>query len=131
MDRLVLPGTLSTPAVDFDPDSGRLSLRGESYPEHSSEFFRPILAWLQAFLDQAGGAVSMEVELTYLNTSSIKAMMDILDLLEEAHLRNRQVSFTWYYDPENDRALEMAEEFQEEVSLPFFVVPRRPEAPSP
>ena len=35
---------------------------------------------------------------------------------------SRQVSVRWSYRKENDRALEMIEEFKEEVTLPFFIV---------
>ena len=50
--------------------------------------------------------------------------MDLLDLLEAAHREGRQASVRWSYRKGNDRALEMIEEFKEEVvALPFFVVP--------
>jgi sugar/nucleoside kinase (ribokinase family) len=127
MERLKLAATSSTPSIDFDPETGRLSISGESYPENSYDFFRPVLAWMREFLSAGELPVTMTAELVYLNTSSIKALMDMLDLLEEAHVGGRRVSFTWSYDPENDRALEMAHEFEEEVTLPFFIVPKQPE----
>lgn len=125
MELLTLNPTASTPEVNFDPDTGVLVIRGESYPENSLELFRPILAWVQAFLESSPLPVKLEIGLTYLNTSSIKSLMDLLDLLEEAHRESRDVTVTWFYDEDNDRALEMAEEFREEVTLPFFVVPQK------
>lgn len=123
MENLDLAATTSTPEVHFDASTGRLVLRGESYPENSFEFFRPLLAWITAFLAESRLPVRVEVSLTYLNTSSIRSLMDVLDQLEEAHQSGREVTLTWYYDKENDRALDMAGEFREEVTLPFFVVP--------
>lgn len=120
---LVIAGTTSTPTVDFNAETGLLVLDGESYPENSFDFFRPLLDWARSFLSQSHGPVRLQIGLTYMNTSSIKSMMDLLDLLEEAHASSREVTVTWYYDEENDRALEMAEEFREEVTLPFFVLP--------
>lgn len=120
---LHLAPTTSTPEVLFRAQTGRLDLSGESYPENAFEFYRPILEWLRRFLEQSQQPVELRLGLTYLNTSSIKSMMDLLDLLDEAHARHREVTVTWYYDTDNDRALELAEEFREEVSLPFFVVP--------
>ena len=123
MDTLTLQPTTSTPEVRFDATSGLLVLRGESYPENSLAFYGPILKWVEEFLDASAVPVKVELGLTYLNTSSIKSLMDLLDLLEEAHKSDREVTVTWFYDKDNDRALEMAEEFREEVTLPFFVVP--------
>jgi hypothetical protein len=54
-----------------------------------------------------------------MNSSSIKCMLDILDALEAAHKEGKAVSVNWIYDPENPRALDLAEEFRSEVTLPF------------
>lgn len=123
MEMLTLAPTTSTPEVCFDPGTGVLVIKGESYPENSFELYKPLLTWLENYLNSSTTPVKLEIGLTYLNTSSIKSLMDMLDLLEDAHKESREVTVTWYYDEENDRALEMAEEFREEVTLPFFVVP--------
>lgn len=125
MQNLTLERSTSTPSVNFDAAQGYLKLSGESYPENSFEFFGPLLEWVENYLAESVGAIRLEIGLTYMNTSSIKSMMDLLDLLEEAHGDGREVTVTWFYDEENDRALEMAEEFREEVTLPFFVVPQK------
>jgi hypothetical protein len=123
MNNLSLAATAATPAVDFDAATGVLAISGESYPENAFEFFRPLLAWTAGFLRESSGAATAEIALSYLNTSSIKSVMDLLDLFEAAHREGRQVSVRWSYRKENDRALEMIEEFKEEVTLPFFIVP--------
>ena len=123
MDNFSLPATSSTPAVDFNASTGVLALSGESYPENAFEFFKPLLGWVSGFMKQSTGPATAEIALSYLNTSSIKSVMDLLDLLEAAHRDGRQVSVRWSYHKENDRALEMIEEFKEEVTLPFFIVP--------
>jgi len=56
--------------------------------------------------------------------SSIKAMMDIFDMLEAAHAGGRTVSVTWYYDSRNERVAELAEEFKEDCTFPFAILPR-------
>jgi hypothetical protein len=123
LENLSLPGTPSSPQVEADEAAGRILLAGESYPENSFEFFHPVLSWVADFLDRDERPLEVELRLTYLNTSSIKCMMDLLDALEEAHLSGRPVSVTWYYDQENDRAVDLAEEFKEDLSLPFLIVP--------
>nr|WP_320132855.1 biofilm regulation phosphoprotein SiaC [uncultured Holophaga sp.] len=123
MENLVIPSTASSPLVDFDAAQGLLCLSGESYPENSLAFFRPVLAWVRDFLASSPGRVTLELRLSYLNTSSIKALMDLLDELEEAHRTGRVVTVNWHYDQGNDRALQLAEEFREDLTLPFFTVP--------
>jgi len=124
MENLVLAATNSTPRVDFDATTGVISLAGESYPENAFEFYRPLLAWVRGLLAARDGAVTAEIALSYLNTSSIKSVMDLLDLLDAAHRGGRQVAVYWRYEEDNERAREMIEEFREEVTLPFFIVPQ-------
>jgi len=124
LENLSSAATASSPRVRSDAEAGLLELAGESYPENSFEFFRPILGWVADFLARDDRPLRVELRLTYLNTSSIKCMMDLLDAMEEAHLSGRAVSLTWFYDPENDRALDLAEEFREDLGLPFHIVPQ-------
>lgn len=121
MEHLALAATTSSPAVELNPETGLLRIVGESYPSNSYEFFRPILDWLTVFLGQGRDAV-LEVELTYLNTSSIKCMLDILELLEKHHQTGGRGEVRWYYDPDNHRALELVDEFREDLTLPFAVI---------
>ena len=53
MDKLSLPATAATPAVDFDAATGVLAISGESYPENAFEFYKPLLGWTATFLRQA------------------------------------------------------------------------------
>ncbi|MBK1717677.1 biofilm regulation phosphoprotein SiaC [Thiocystis violacea] len=120
---LAIPATQSTPAIATDWEAGRLSLEGNSYPENSFEFFGRIFAWIQGYLAQSDGPLRLELKLIYMNTSSVKAMMDVFDLLEEAHAGSRAVEVNWYYDPRNERVMEMAEEFREDYGFPFNILP--------
>jgi sugar/nucleoside kinase (ribokinase family) len=120
---LDVQATLSSPQVQADPDAGLLCLAGESYPENTFEFYRPINAWLDAFLARDPRPLTLELRLSYLNTSSIKCLIDLLDELEAAHQAGRGVVLNWYYDPDDDRAMELAEEFKEDLTLPFHIVP--------
>jgi hypothetical protein len=45
-------------------------------------------------------------------------------LLEEAHGKGRRVAANWYYDEQNERVAELAEEFKEDCTFPFAIVPR-------
>lgn len=121
MNDFDIPGSQSTPSVHSDFAQGRLSMQGDSYPENSFEFFTNIIAWIENFLAQETTPLTLELGLIYMNTSSVKAMMDIFDLLEEAHLAGRAVRVDWGYDPQNERVRELAEEFREDYTFPFEI----------
>ena len=124
MKDLNIPGTQSTPAIAADAAAGVLAMRGNSYPENSFELFGPVIEWVETYVQASDAPLKLELELLYLNTSSIKSVMDIFDVLEAAHRKGREVGVTWFYDMRNERVGELAEEFKEDCTFPFSVVGR-------
>jgi len=99
-------------------------MQGDSYPENPFELFGPVIRWVEEYLERDTRPLALELELLYLNTSSIRAMMEIFDLLESAHGRGRAVGVNWYYDRNNERVAELAEEFKEDCTFPFAILAR-------
>ena len=50
-------------------------------------------------------------------------MLDVLDMLAERAATGADIRVEWLYEKGNDRAYELAEEFSEDVSLPFEIKP--------
>ncbi len=121
MSPLRIDSTKSSPRVRFDPESGVLEIQGESYPENSQEFYAPLIAWLDQYLPEVTGSVVFRVGLSYMNTSSTKYMMEMLDRIEKAHEQGADVRVEWYCDPDNARALDTVEELKEDFSMPFAI----------
>ena len=123
MRELYIEKTKSTPEVRFDPQNNKLVIDGQSYPENAFKFYEPIFTWLEEYLQDARQGVVLEFYyyMPYINTSSSKCIMMLLEKLENAHKRGQAVSVRWYYDAENEMALECAEEFKEDLTLPFHI----------
>lgn len=119
---LSLEATQYSPAVKMDWQKGLIQMSGESYPENTYEFFAQIIAWLECYLASGVAPLLMELQLSYLNTSSIRAMIDLFDLLQEANDGGRDVRVVWLYDNRNPRASELGEEFKEDYTFPFDIL---------
>ena len=114
--------TKTTPRIIFSEESKTLAISGESYPENTFEFFKPVFEWLNSELTNCDEFI-LSVNIRYMNSSSTKCLLDIIDLLAEAAERGCSVSAVWYYDPENERSLDIAQEFEEDVTIPFTIMP--------
>lgn len=125
MELLHIEPTKSTPEIHFDPVSHALKVKGQSYPENAFKFYEPVFSWLDGYLAELREQVTVEIffHMPYINTSSSKCLMMLLDKLDAAHNAGRQITLKWYYDKENETALECAEEFKEDLSLPFCIIP--------
>ncbi len=122
MNDFSLPGSQSTPTIQSDWAAGSISMQGDSYPENSFELFHPVFEWIERFLAEAERPLNLDLRLLYLNTSSIKAMMEIFDLLEDSYQQGKAVAVNWYYDHQNERVVELAEEFKEDCTFPFSIL---------
>jgi hypothetical protein len=125
MQKLYFAKTKSTPEIQFDVQNQRLRIEGQSYPENAFKFYEPVFAWLNNYFLDSENRASLEivVNMPYINTSSSKCVMMILEKLEEAHQNGRELSVRWYYDMENETAKECAEEFKEDMKMPFELLP--------
>lgn len=125
MEDLIIEATKATPSLRFLGSANRLEIRGESYPENPAKFYEPVFAWLERYLGGLNrGDVTLDLEITYFNSSSSKVLLDMLDLLEAAAARGNSIVLNWHYHEDNDMAMEYGEEFQDEVqAVTFNLVP--------
>lgn len=121
MERLLITATESTPLVDFDFEGGTFVLKGESYPENVSAFYGPIFESLQKYIDSTSGKkISAEIELIYFNSSSVKAIMNFLEMMESLANNGNEVDIEWKYEAEDDTIKEFGEEFSEDLEKVNF-----------
>ncbi len=120
---LSLPPSERTPGVEFDFAANRFRLTGESYPEHVSEFFGPLVQQLHSHLKALEGAeVLFSFELIYFNSSSAKVIIGLLELLDDVAAAGNSVTVQWCYEEEDEAMQEMGEEFGEDLENAAFVL---------
>jgi hypothetical protein len=120
-DKLDIEATSRTPAVTFDFQGHRLKITGESYPEDVTEFYGPVFSALDAYLAGLGkGTCRFDFELIYLNSSSAKAIMMLMDKLDAAAKKGASIDVYWFYDTEDDTMQELGEEFGEDLAHAKF-----------
>jgi hypothetical protein len=124
MEAFHLDATKSTPLVDFSPETGVIEIKGECYPENAAKFFAPIFSWLEEYLKLNGSIpITVNMEMVYFNSSSSKALMNLMEILDKAASSGREVTINWRYHEENESAFEAGEEFREEISsLTFHLI---------
>ena len=121
MQNLDIPATARTPAVTFDFAQHHLKIKGESYPEDVTEFYGPVFTALDTYLGGLGqGTCRFDFELIYINSSSAKAIMMLMDKLDLAASKGAAVEIYWYYDKEDDTMQELGEEFGEDLENAKF-----------
>lgn len=121
MENLFIAATATSPEIDFRFDQNLLSLRGESYPENAAAFYAPIIERLNAYLEScADTSITVDVTLTYFNSSSTKMLFSIFDSLNETADSGNRVHVNWYRDDEDETIFEFGEELQTDFTAIKF-----------
>ena len=122
MKALAIKATEYTPYIKLDPSTNRHEIKGESYPENSIDFYKPVLDWLEKYIAKLKDKdeVVFDIEIIYFNSSTSKILMDIFDMLEDAGENGKTITINWHYDAENDAAYESGEEFAEDMEHVTF-----------
>lgn len=129
MDNLVIEPGRFTPEIRFNSASGTLEIKGESYPENTSEFFKPVFEWLDEYLkDDASNKTEVTIELYYFNSSSSKILMNFFERLDGAAESGKTIVVHWVYEEDDEDSLEFGEEFAEDLDhLQFSLIAKRPD----
>ncbi|MFC5429737.1 DUF1987 domain-containing protein [Paraburkholderia denitrificans] len=113
MDNLHIAATTTSPEVDFRFHQHVLSIKGESYPENAAAFYAPIIEQLRRYLaENAGAVITIDVALTYFNSSSTKMLFNMFDTLDQAAQSGTRVLMNWYRDEEDETIAEFGEELR-------------------
>jgi len=113
MENLIIEETKYTPNIVLDTN-GTISLVGKSYPENTFEFYTPMINWIKEYFEtSAADVTTVNMEITYFNSSSSKLFFDFFDLLEENN-DDHTIKINWIFDEENESAEEAGEDFIED-----------------
>ncbi len=119
MNTLHLEGTEDTPSIILDKQNGIMEISGRSLPEDSTEHYKPVLDWVEAYAQAPNPATTFVFKLEYFNTSSSKLILDLLYALEEI----KGMKVQWYFHEDDEDMEEAGEEFSELVEIPFEFIP--------
>lgn len=119
MEPLIIQGTTNTPAVRFNKQNNKFFISGVSLPENVLEFYQPVIDWIETYFASPNPETIFEFKFSYLNTASSKIVSNILQILDEHHIKGVKVSVAWYYDFEDAEIKELGQDFSEIMDVPM------------
>lgn len=123
MDNFYLKSTSKTPYVHFEAKTGELELTGRSIPENAMDFYKPILEWLDNYLEQNSlSSTRLHIRLEYFNTSSSKCLLELFKRIEVLSRKKINVKVLWYYETADEDMKELGEDFKEIIEVPVELI---------
>ena len=125
MENLFIEGELGNyyiPTVDFNVETGVCTISGKSYLEDTTQFYLPLLEWLDEYT-QYKKPIQFNVKLSYYNTSSSRSVLDIFDLLKLYEDKGGEIEVNWYCrDIDLDVIQEEVDDYMDESDLEINIV---------
>jgi len=82
MERLQIQETKRSPLIDFDPQTGIMTMSGKSIPEYTDVFYDPITEWVTHYCETPADETTFDCNFEYLNSSSKKVLLDMLKMVK-------------------------------------------------
>jgi len=122
MEPLIIEGTAKTPNVKFESEEGLIEIKGRSIPENSIEFYKPLVDWLEEYMNSPKELTEVNIQLEYFNTSSSKCILDVFKKLETIHKGKNEVIINWHYEEDDEDMLEAGEDYESIIRVPFKMI---------
>ena len=123
MDALIIKEEEGTPKIILDKDNQRFEVSGNSLPEDIIGFYLPIYKWFEEYMKDPNQRTKLVIKLNYFNSSSSKAILDIITNLAELTYKGFQVEVEWHYLEMDDDNLQTGKEFEGFAKIPFTYIP--------
>jgi len=127
MDPLFIIGSNECPTIILDKDRATFEITGQSLPEEAISFYTPVIDWFEEYIKDALPLTVLVLKLDYCNSSSTKAIADVMEVLEDHSKNGGKVEVQWFYMEDDDDMLDVGKEFQEIIKIPFSFIATKPE----
>jgi hypothetical protein len=124
IENYFVKGEEEKPTIDFNAQKGILEISDSSYPEYTNDIYNPVMEWLEKYMEEQGRTIIFNFRLDYFNTSTSFRFQQIINQLNEYHIKkNGNVTINWYYEKGDIDMKENGEDYSKDAKVPFNLIP--------
>jgi hypothetical protein len=118
IEALVIEPTAESLKVSLK--SGLLEFSGRSIPENPLKLFGPVIEWIEKYIQNPAPSTAINLNFEYINTSSSKFLLTILEILDKAYDKKAQnMSINWSYEIGDDDMYELGKFIETMIDIPI------------
>lgn len=122
MEALHINGTITTPEVDLNSDTGVMEIKGVSRPEDVLSFYRPVFDWIAEYVKKPAQKTLLNFRLKYHNSASAKIVCRIMNMFDQLSKDTGSVQINWYYNEADEDILEAGEDYKTLIDIPIEII---------
>lgn len=113
MENFVLKGDdkpVFMPEIELNAGSGACYIAGESYLEEPFKLYESVLQWFKDYFSKEKGALALSIRLSYINSTSSRAILELLRGLKVLQESGHALTINWMYPSSEEDFNEIREE---------------------
>ena len=118
MEDLFLTASATTPFVHFK-STGEIQISGKLIDDENSDFWDHVMKWVEAYTSSPSSLTFINLQVDYLNTSSLKRLNNFLVLITSVKSPLNKIKIIWCYNEADIYMREMGVELSAHNGIPF------------
>ena len=121
MEKLVIQEELKNcPGIIYFSEKNTLDITGRSIPENPELIFRKLDEWITGHFAK-NDALSVNIQLEYINSGSSKYLYEILKKLTVYANSGKELKMKWLYEEDDEAMLELGEHYRDTAGIPLMI----------
>ncbi|MDR2037577.1 MAG: DUF1987 domain-containing protein [Bacteroidales bacterium] len=117
MESIRIEKTTKSPL--FILEDGYIGIAGRSIPQNARKLYKACFDWVDTYSKQPLKETKVDLFFEYIDTSSIRCVVDILTSLDSIKSEDNQIVVNWYYEFQDDDLKELGTYIQAYLKIPF------------
>lgn len=115
-------GTNDLPSITLDKRTRTFEIAGTSFPEDARQFYKPVIQWIDDYMENPAEELDLVFKLTYYNTSSSKIIHSIFEKFEYLYDQGYTIRIKWHYEIDDEDMYEAGLGYKDRISIPFELI---------
>lgn len=115
------PGSNLDPNIAFNPDEGKLTISGKSIPVNVDQLFKEVIIWLEEYAVSPKKETKLELNLQYMNGSTIRNLIEVLKILQRMSDQGEKVKVEWNMPANAEDMKDLGEHIFTTIHIPHDI----------
>jgi hypothetical protein len=117
MENIVIEPTKKSLEVEGKP--GYVKLSGNSILSDPRKFFRPIVEWVEDYVQNPDEKTTVDLKLEYVDTASVQSVFDIMRMFKPLEEKSKDITVNFYFEFDDPELLELGEIMEGRLGIKF------------
>ena len=117
MENINIEPTKKSLEVECSP--GYFKLSGNSILSDPRKFFKPIVEWVEKYVQEPEKKTTIDLKLEYVDTASVQSVFDIMRLFKPLQEDDKEVEVNFYFEFDDPELLELGEIMEGRLGIKF------------